>query len=675
MNRVAVDVGGTFTDVFVVDDDGDNARVVKVPSTSDPIDGVLAGLREAGLELSTVSFFSHGTTVATNALITRELPKTAMVTTAGFRDVIEIRRGTRDDLWDAYKDVATPYIRRRDRLVIRERVDASGQVLAAPEEDDARKLAEELKERGFASVAVCFMNSYANPVNEQRVRAILEQVLDGVPISISSEILPEIFEHDRFSTTVINAALAPLVGTYGLRLEEALEGAGYEGDLLLLHSGGGVMTPKVASRFAARLAASGIAAGAIAGREVAMRSGYENAIGLDMGGTSTDISVAFEGNLRVTKEWQVEYGYPICFPSIEVLTIGAGGGSVAWLDEAGSLRNGPQSAGARPGPACYGLGGVEPTNTDAQLLLGRLAPALIGGEMSLDVGLARAAINDRIASPLGLAVDEAASAILKVANANMADALRLVSVRRGYDPRDFVLVVFGGAGPLHGADLASELGIPKVLVPPAPGVTSALGCLLVDVRHDLTRMYLANAQEADLGDVNAAFAELEAEGRERLTAEGIDPANMRLTRLIDMRYVGQWRALSVPVDGDLTSLSPLVDAFHKEHKREHTYARPENPVEIYRLTVVAVGVTPKPNFHQQKTTAAEPTPVSTREVWFDGFGGLSTPVFAREALHAGAQLPAPSVVEQVDTTIVVPPGVRAEVDAWLNISMEVPSVQ
>jgi N-methylhydantoinase A len=675
MNRVAVDVGGTFTDVFVIDEEGEDARVAKVPSTPDPIDGVLSGLREAGVALPDVSFFSHGTTVATNALITRQLPRTAMVTTAGFRDVIEIRRGTRDDLWDAYKDVAPPYIKRRDRLVVAERTDAAGEILIAPDPDEVRRVAQELKAREVVSVAVCFMNAYANPANERAVRDILAEELAGVPISISSDVLPEIFEHDRFSTTVINAALAPLVGSYGLRLEEALHSEGYKGDLLLLHSGGGVMTPKVASRFAARLAASGIAAGAIAGREAATRAGFENAIGLDMGGTSTDISVSFRGDLRVTKEWQVEYGYPICFPSIEVLTIGAGGGSVAWLDEGGSLRNGPQSAGASPGPACYGQGGVEPTNTDAQLVLGRLSSKLIGGEMSLDLARARAAIADRIAEPLGLEVEEAASAILQVANANMADALRLVSVRRGYDPREFVLVVFGGAGPLHGAELAAELGIPRVLVPPSPGVTSALGCLLVDVRHDLSRMFLAGAANADLAELNAAFAELEAEGRARLEAEGIPESNMRLTRLIDMRYVGQWRALSVPVNGDLTALEPAIAAFHEEHAREHTYARPENPVEIYRLTVTAVGVTPKPSFRRLDAESGSPVSKDRRGVWFDGLGEVETPVFDRAELRSGAHFSGPAIVEQVDTTIVVPPGVEAEIDGWLNIAMEVPSVQ
>ncbi len=492
---VAVDVGGTFTDVCVLDDSSEEIRVAKVPSTADPIEGVLAGVEAAEVDLADVALFSHGTTVATNALITRRFPPAAMVTTAGFRDVLEIRRGTRDDLWDAYKDVAPPYIRRRDRFEVAERVDHEGTVVTELDEDGARHVAELLRRKGVETVAVCFINAFANPAHEQRMAEILRAELPDVSVSTSSEVLPEIFEHERFSTTVANAVLSPLVGGYVSRLADELSGRGYEGDLLLLHSGGGVMTPKTVERLAVRLAASGIAAGAIAARHIAALCGHDNAIGLDMGGTSTDISIVHEGEAKVTKEWFVEYGYPIRFPSIEVLTIGAGGGSLAWIDEAGSLRNGPQSAGADPGPACYGKGGEEPTNTDANLVLGRLGDRLIGGEMTLERDAAEQAIRGRVAEPLGLGTAEAATAIIEVANANMADAVRLMSIRKGYDPREFALVVFGGAGPLHGADLARELGIPTVIVPPNPGVTSALGCLLVDVRHDLSEMFSGRAAE------------------------------------------------------------------------------------------------------------------------------------------------------------------------------------
>ncbi|MDA2986854.1 MAG: hydantoinase/oxoprolinase family protein, partial [Actinomycetota bacterium] len=371
--RVAVDVGGTFTDVFVLDEATAQTRVGKVPSTpDDPGRAVLEAARSVDVDLKDVVLFSHGTTVATNALITRRFPPAAMVTTKGFRDVIEIRDGTKEDLWDAYKDVAKPYIRRRDRYEVTERTDYQGKELVPLDESEARTLAGRLRKKGVQTVAVCFANSYANGDHERRMKEILEEELPGVRISTSSEVLPEIFEHDRFNTTVANAVLAPLVGDYVNELSENLKRDGYEGDLLLLHSGGGSMTNRMVQKYAVRLAASGIAAGAIAARHLAAEAGFPNAIGLDMGGTSTDIALVYDGDIRVTKEWHVEYGYPICFPSIEVLSIGAGGGSLAWIDPAGSLRNGPQSAGATPGPAAYGTGGTQPTNTDANVVLNRL---------------------------------------------------------------------------------------------------------------------------------------------------------------------------------------------------------------------------------------------------------------------------------------------------------------
>src|SRR5919201_5727917 len=451
--RVAVDVGGTFTDLCILDEDGGEVQVGKVPSTEDPIEAVVSGVVDAGVDLHDVLVFSHGTTVATNALITRNLPRAAMVTTRHFRDVIEIRRGTKDDLWDAYKDVAPPYIPRRDRFEVTERIDYAGQVVTPLDEEEARRVAAVLRKRGAQAVAVCFVNAKANPEHELRMREILEEELPDVTISTSAEVLPEIFEHERFSTTVANAILSPLVSGYVNRLQDRLSEHGYGGDLLLLHSGGGVMTPRLAQRFAVRLAASGIAAGAIASRHIATLFGFPDAIGFDMGGTSTDVSLVYQGEERLTKEWFVEYGYPICFPSIEVLTIGAGGGSFAWIDEAGSLRNGPQSAGAHPGPACYGRGNDRPTNTDANLVLGRLGEDLIGGAMKLDRAAAERAVREHVAEPLGLDLVEAADAVIQVANANMADAVRLISIRRGYDPRDFCLLAFGGARPLPGAAL------------------------------------------------------------------------------------------------------------------------------------------------------------------------------------------------------------------------------
>jgi N-methylhydantoinase A len=665
-----VDVGGTFTDICILDEEDGTIEVAKVPSTpADPIDAVVAGVLEAGVDLRDVVLFSHGTTVATNALITRNLPPAAMVTTRGFRDVIEIRRGTKDDLWDAYKDVAPPYIRRRDRFEVAERIDWEGKVVAPLDEDEARRVAAVLRKRGVTTVAVCFINAYANPEHELRMREILEEELPGVNVSTSAEILPEIFEHERFSTTVANAVLSPLISGYVRRLSDRLAGNGYDGDVLLLHSGGGVMTPKLAERLAVRLAASGIAAGAIASRHLSTLCGFPNAIGLDMGGTSTDVSLVYAGEERVTKEWFVEYGYPICFPSIEVLTIGAGGGSFAWIDEAGSLRNGPQSAGANPGPACYGRGNDRPTNTDANLVLGRLGEELIGGAMTLDRAAAEKAIAEHVAEPLGLGVVEAAEAIVQVANANMADAVRLISIRRGYDPREFCLVAFGGAGPLHGAALARELSIPTVLVPPNPGITSALGCLLVDVRHDLSTMFLGHVGTVDLAALEAEFGKLEAEARERLGHEGVPEEQMSIQRLVDMRYVGQWRSLTVPVSAP-ADLDAAAARFHSEHEREYNYRRDGAPVEIYRLSVRAIGVTPKPELKRHELDGAGAKAQAARQVRFDETDApAETPVFLRGELPAGTRIDGPAVIEQLDSTTVVPPGWRAEVDEWLNIRM------
>ena len=667
--RVAVDVGGTFTDICILDEEQGTIDVAKVPSTADPIDGVVSGVVGAGVALRDVVLFSHGTTVATNALITRNLPPAAMVTTRNFRDVIEIRRGTKEDLWDAYKDVAPPYVRRRDRFEVAERIDFAGKIVTPLDEEEARRVAAILRRRGVQTVAVCFINSYANPANEQRMREILEEELPDVNVSTSAEILPEIFEHERFSTTVANAVLSPLISGYVRKLADRLGENGYDGDVLLLHSGGGVMTPKLAERFAVRLAASGITAGAIASRHLATLCGFPNAIGLDMGGTSTDISLVYDGEERVTKEWFVEYGYPICFPSIEVLTIGAGGGSFAWIDEAGSLRNGPQSAGANPGPACYGRGNDHPTNTDANLVLGRLGEALIGGAMTLDRGAAEQAISTYIGEPLSLELVEAAESIIKVANANMADAVRLISIRRGYDPREFCLVAFGGAGPLHAAALARELSIPTVLVPPNPGITSALGCLLVDVRHDLSTMFLGHVDTVNRDELEAAFSRLEIEAHERLEHEGVPEEQMSVQRVLDMRYVGQWRSLTVPV-GAPVDLAESAARFHAEHEREYNYRRDGQPVEIYRLSVRAVGITPKPDLKRHELGDAPRTPGNTRSVRFDEMGDpVETPVYVRSELPAGALLKGPAVVEQLDSTTVVPPGWKAEVDAWLNIRM------
>ena len=391
-----------------------------------------------------------------------------------------------------------------------------------------------------------------------------------------------------------------------------------------------------------------------------------------MGGTSTDISLVYEGEMRTTNEWSVEYGHPICFPSIEILTIGAGGGSLAWIDQGGSLRNGPQSAGADPGPACYLRGGEEPTNTDANVVLGRLGTKLVGGGMTLDHSAAEQSIRGKVAEPLGMDLSEGATAVIKVANANMADAVRLISIRRGLDPREFALVAFGGAGPLHGAAVAKELSIPVVIVPPNPGITSALGCLLVDVRHDLSTMYLRPVESADLSEIDQEFAKLEAEARERLRQEGVPDEHVSLQRTIAMRYLGQWRSLAVPVDVGLASLDEAIAKFHDQHEREYTYRREDAPIEIYQLGLRAIGITPKPELPHYPLSGASvaPEPFTRRPVTFDELDEpVATPIFQRDALRAGTVIHGPAIIDQFDSTIVVPPDVIAKVDEYLIIRL------
>jgi N-methylhydantoinase A len=669
--RTAVDIGGTFTDVFVQHEDG-RITTAKYPTQADPIEGVLAGMRQAGVSWEDVEFFSHGTTIATNALITRKFPKVALVTTEGFRDVIEIRRGDRET-WDPYQEVAKPFVPRRHRITVRERIGYDGTVLEPLDEEQARDVARILRRRGVETIAVCFVNSFTNPDHENRMAEILAEELPGVAITTSSDVHPEIFEYERFSTTVANAALVPIIGPYARTLEGRLAENGYANDVLLLHSGGGVMTPAMAEKYGARLAASGIAAGAIASRHIARMCGYENSIGFDMGGTSTDVSLTDNGVLGTTNMWSVEFGYPICFPSIEVLTIGAGGGSIAWLDDAGSLRNGPQSAGSEPGPACYGASGDLATNTDANLILGTVGKKLAGGVKELDESLARTAV-EKVAAPLGLDVETAAQSIIKVANANMADAIRLISIRKGHDPRDFALVGFGGAGPLHAAYLAKDLGIPTVIIPPHPGVTSAMGCMLVDIQHDLTKMYLADSAEADLDHLAESFRELEAQGRERLAAEHVDESDMIFEYYLDMRYLGQWRAIAVPVTVPLTTLDDVIATFHETHLREHNFASEDSGVEIYRVLVRAIGLTPRRDAQPAElidSAGFAPTATEVRQVLFpDEVARLDTPVYDRGELPPGAVLSGPCIVDQLDSTTVVPPQTTARVDEWGNLILQ-----
>ncbi|WP_137290431.1 hydantoinase/oxoprolinase family protein [Natronorubrum halophilum] len=674
MTRTGVDIGGTFTDVIVFNERTGEIEITKTPSTpSNPAEGVINGLLKADTEIADLDFFSHGSTVGTNALIERELPRIGLITTEGFRDVHEIRDATKSELWDAYEDVAEPYVQRRDRLEVPERVDAAGEIVEPLDEAATRTVARLLRKRGIDTVAVSLVNAYANGEHEQCVAEIVAEEHPDAFVCTSNEILPEMFEHERTSTTVINAALVPVVREYLTDLSTQLSDRGYDGDVLAMHSGGGVMTTKAIAYYAARIANSGPTAGAIASQYIAQQCGFENAIGFDMGGTSADASLTYQGDIEMTDEWAVEYGYPIMFPSTDIETIGAGGGSVAWIDDGGSLRVGPKSQGADPGPACYLRGGDKPTTTDANVVLGWIDPdEFLGGDMDATAEPAERVIQRDIADPLGLDLTEAASAVEQIAVANMSNTVRLVSTSKGYDPRDFALIAFGGAGPVHAANVATEMNIPTVIVPPYPGINSALGCLLVDVEHDLSRTFIADATPDVADDLEAAFAEMEGEIRERLAGEDIDDDEIRMDHEVKMRYTGQWRSLEVPCSRPIDDVESIRRRFHRRHEQTYAYSDDAQPVEIYGLHVTGSGVVDKPSFPTIDAGDAADAHRGTREAYFKESGAyVETDIYDREALGAGATIDGPAIVNQMDSTIVIPPHATAAMDEIGNIRITV----
>lgn len=671
---VAVDVGGTFTDVYARNLDTGEVVIRKVPSSpANPARAILDGVRATGIAGADIAGLTHGTTVGTNALVTRSFPRTALITTRGFRDVLEIGRSTKPHLWDAYVDVSPPYVRRRDRFEVTERIGADGRVLTPLAEDEVRDVARILRRRGIRGVGVCLINSYADDRHERRIVEILAEEAPELLVSASSVVLPEMFEFERTSTTATNAALGPVVEEYMDTLTAGLREYGFTGDVLVLHSGGGVMSAGTVRDFAARIAASGPAGGAVAMAHVAQRCGLTDAIGFDVGGTTSDVSVYTGGEVRITKDWGVEYGHPIAFPSVELVTIGAGGGSIAWVDDGGALRSGPHSAGADPGPAAYRRGGTLPTTTDANLVLGRLGTELVGGGMTMDVEAARAAIATHVAGPLGLGVEEAAAAILRIATANMTEAIRLVSIQRGLDPRDFGLVAFGGGGPLHGVEVAREAAVPVVVVPAHPGVTSAYGCTLVDIEHDVSRTHVARVEPATMAGLDEVFAALEAEGHARLEGERVHGRTEELRRSVDMRYEGQWRTLAVrlgdgPLDADL-----LAKLFRSEHERAFGYARTGDPVEVCAARVSAIARVAQPEVAPQvPAQAPAPVPHTHREVWDPRLGARArTAVYRRESLVPGTVLTGPAIVEQLDTTTWVPSDTTCTADPNGNLVLQI----
>lgn len=675
--RIGIDTGGTFTDVALIHEQAGTLAITKVPSTPDNparavMDGVAAILAREKIHARDIQLFLHGTTVATNVLLEKKGAKTALITTEGFRDVLEIGRQTRPKLYDFRAQRPQPLVPRSRRLEVAERIAHTGEVLRPLDAQSVEVALEQIASADVDAVAVCLLNSYANAEHERQLRKRLQAKFPHVYVSLSSDVLPEMKEYERTSTVAANAYVVPVMDRYLSHLEERLKDAGIPSPLYVMLSSGGVAAAEEARRAAAHTALSGPVGGVMAGVQTGRETGHANVMTLDMGGTSLDVSLIENGEPHTTSEADIA-GFPITLPMLDIHTIGAGGGSLAWIDSGGALRVGPQSAGAVPGPVCYGTGGEQPTVTDAHAVLGRLNPAgLLGGEMALDVAAARAAIRGKIADPLRMTVEEAARGILQVVNANMIRGMRAVSVERGRNPRDFALVAFGGAGPLHASELADLLGMPEVIIPPSPGIASAVGMVNADVRHDAVRACLQRAEEADLETIRALLKEMADRVRRVLLREGFDERRQRVSYWADLRYQHQSYDIRVPLPAaalDRTSWQAAIERFHEEHERRYGYRREEEPVEVVHVRVTVRGLLPPlKQAAWPEREAGRPEPAGERPVfWEDRW--IATPVYRRETLRAGDVLEGPLILEQLDSTTVVSPQQTAKVDEYGNVRL------
>jgi N-methylhydantoinase A len=679
--RVGVDSGGTFTDVCIFDEEKSDIFVWKVSSTpADPSEGIVSGITQ-GLQAmpvpgspDEVAYFGHGTTVGTNALIQGRGAECGLITTDGFRDVLEIGRQKRPELY-SLQSVKTPILATRDkRLEVRERVLFDGTIATPLNEDDVRNAVRKLKEQGVTAIAVCTLFSFVEPHHEKRIRDIVLEEIPDAFLSVSHEIAPEFREYERMSTTVVNAYLGPIMRQYLDRLSPRLEEAGISADPHLTQSNGGVISRETARNQPVRTVLSGPAAGVTAALEVGRTTGINNLITFDMGGTSSDVSLIDRGRPQMANDIEV-HGYPLKVPMLDIHTVGAGGGSIAYVDN-GLLKVGPRSAGAAPGPVCYGLGNEEPTVTDANVALGVLNQThLLNGRMPIDAGASRRAIA-RLADQLGIEPIEAAQGIIRVVTANMAKAIRVISVERGYDPRDYTMLAFGGAGPIHACRLAKELEIPKVLIPKHPGIMCAIGLLQADLRTNISLTRMAPLSLEALSTVEAGFSQLRERADAWFNLEAI-PLEARTLRLaIDMRYAGQAYELTIEWPEGLHG-KKLIDSlrsnFEDAHKQLYGYIAAEEPVQVTTLRVEAIGHVPKADPKRSGPAAgkAENAIVGTRSVYLPELGRFTDcPLYQREHLGPEHTISGPAIIEQMDSTILLLPGQKASVDYYLNLLIE-----
>jgi N-methylhydantoinase A len=682
--RIGIDVGGTFTDVVMIDEATGAFHYTKTPTTHhDLAEGVLKGLGEileiGGVSMGRVSYLIHGTTIGTNAIVEGKGARVGLVTTAGFEDVLEIRRVARpkEAAFDFGADNPPPLVPRYLRKGVRERIDARGRVVVPLDVGTVGDAAKTFEREAVEAVVVSLLFSFLNGEHERNVAEILGRMLPGVPVTLSSEICPEFREYERTCTAVMNGYLGPVIARYMDRLTSRLEAAYGKVTLHIMQSNGGTMTAEVAKSHAAHLINSGPAGGAIATAFVSRLTGNRMAVGADMGGTTFDISIIDE-NLPKTTTWGGVTNYPIKLPMVDLKTIGAGGGSIAWVDEGGVLNVGPESAGSDPGPACYGWGGTRPTVSDANLVLGRLnRDYFLGGKLPLYPEKAEEAIRGHVAGPMGLSVEEAAAGILRIVNANMAKGISGNSVERGYDLREFALVTMGGAAALHAADIARELNMARVIVPPMSGNFSAVGFVVADVQHDYVRTLARKEHEIDPAELLREFRDMEADGIRQLEQERVGPGETEIVWSADLRYEGQSWELNAPIQRTPGTFSRehvrrIAEKFHTLHEQVYSYSEPDETVEFVNLRVRVRGLNPALTFEEEP---CEPFPLeggwkTMREVYFAESGRLDTPVYEREDLRVGSRIDGPCIVEETISTALIPPGHTGAIDAYRNILIE-----
>lgn len=663
-----VDVGGTFTDLVILDPASGAVRLAKVPtSLPDQSGGVLAAFAEAGADLATMDLIVHGTTTTTNAVLERKLCRTGLITTEGFRDVLELGRRTRPDPY-GMKGGFVPVIPRDLRLEVPERMDARGRVVTALDEAAVAAAVRQLLAAGCESLVIHFLHAYANPAHELRAAEVARRLWPNGYVTTGHSLLSESREFERGVTAAVNASVQPLLERYVARLADGLRARGYGRDLLVMNGNGGMVAAGAVAREAVKTVMSGPASGVMAAVATGRRAGMANLLTYDMGGTSTDVAMIRAGVAPVSNEIEVEYAMPIHVPMVDVRTVGAGGGSIARVDQGGMLRVGPESAGSTPGPICYGRGGTQVTISDANLLLGRL-PAHRFGQAA---EAARAAMEDQIARPLGLSVEEAAEAVLRIANTHMAGAIRMVSISMGADPRDFALFAFGGAGPLHAVALARELAVPKVLVPARPGLTNALGCVVADLRHDFVRTLNRPLDTAVMDEVRAVMQGQEAEGRRLIGAEKVALRQVRAEFSADMQFIGQTHLLRIALPGPAVDRVELQRRFEAAYWARFRVELPSIRANLVNLNCSVIGQRPELDLSrliapEDRRPQAEPKEM--RRVWFAGWHDV--PVYWRDHLPLALSLQGPAIIEQMDTTVVVEPGCRVTSDADGNLIVEV----